>query len=97
MSGLQQSNHGNNRGRNMGGDLCQLEPNCDPSWKDNVELWNYLQMGGVSNYIEKIKGHDHNVENLDRISTLRCGYHRAAIYFHQLTKLQSPQTIKRKQ
>ncbi|KAH9310108.1 hypothetical protein KI387_038019, partial [Taxus chinensis] len=45
----------------MGHAPCQLKPCSDLSWKNNEELWNLLQKGGISNFIERIQGHDQNI------------------------------------
>lgn len=45
----------------MGGAPCQIEPSADPEWKNNEELWNLLNQGGITNFIEKIQGHDKSI------------------------------------
>ncbi|KAH9311528.1 hypothetical protein KI387_026563, partial [Taxus chinensis] len=33
----------------------------NPEWKENTELWDYLQIGGLSNFIERIQGFDQDI------------------------------------
>ncbi|KAH9300951.1 hypothetical protein KI387_012534 [Taxus chinensis] len=42
----------------MGGPPCKTEPTHNSTWKNNTVLWNYLQKGGLTNFIEKIQGFD---------------------------------------
>ncbi|KAH9293285.1 hypothetical protein KI387_041509 [Taxus chinensis] len=45
----------------MGGPPCQIEPCADPDWKDNTELWNILSIGGFTNFVERVQGHDQSI------------------------------------
>ncbi|KAH9301367.1 hypothetical protein KI387_012950, partial [Taxus chinensis] len=45
----------------MGGSPCQIEPSVDLDWRDNVELWNILSHGGITNFMEKVQGHDQSI------------------------------------
>ncbi|KAH9329385.1 hypothetical protein KI387_001493, partial [Taxus chinensis] len=45
----------------MGGPPCKTEPTHNPAWKEDGVLWNYLQIGGLSNLIERIQGFDQDI------------------------------------
>ncbi|KAH9308859.1 hypothetical protein KI387_036770, partial [Taxus chinensis] len=45
----------------MGGPPCKTEPTHNPAWKDDTVLWNYLQKGGLTKFIEKIQGFEQDL------------------------------------
>ncbi|KAH9309471.1 hypothetical protein KI387_037382, partial [Taxus chinensis] len=47
--------------KEMGGAPCQPDPYSDLAWKKNEEICKLLQKGGISNFIERIQGHDQNI------------------------------------
>lgn len=44
-----------------GGPLCKVEPIFDPQWKHNVELWEALNIGCFTKFIQWIMGHDQHI------------------------------------
>ncbi|KAH9292694.1 hypothetical protein KI387_042120, partial [Taxus chinensis] len=45
----------------MGGPPYQIESCADPDWKENTELWNILSIGGFTNFVERVQGHDQSI------------------------------------